>query len=68
MSATKSRAPEFPAGLEWFNVQDPVRLADQSGRVVLLDFGTFSSIHCQRVLQELNACLLYTSPSPRDED
>ncbi len=55
MSATKSRAPEFPAGLEWFNVQDPVRLADQAGRVVLIDFGTFSSIHCQHVLQELNA-------------
>ena len=55
MSATKSRAPEFPAGLEWFNVQDPVSLADQIGRVVLIDFGTFSSIHCQHVLQELNA-------------
>jgi len=55
MSATKSRAPEFPAGLEWFNVQDPVRLADQTGRVVLMDFGTFSSIHCQHVLQELNS-------------
>jgi DNA-binding beta-propeller fold protein YncE/peroxiredoxin len=55
MSAAKSRAPEFPAGLEWFNVQDPVRLSDQAGRVVLLDFGTFSSIHCQHVLQELNS-------------
>jgi DNA-binding beta-propeller fold protein YncE/thioredoxin-related protein len=53
MSATKSRAPEFPAGLEWFNVQEPVRLADQLGRVVLIDFGTFSSIHCQHVLQDL---------------
>lgn len=54
MSTTKSRAPEFPAGLEWFNVQEPVRLEDQVGRVVLIDFGTFSSIHCQHVLQDLN--------------
>jgi DNA-binding beta-propeller fold protein YncE/thioredoxin-related protein len=53
MSATKSRAPEFPAGLEWFNVKEPVRLADQAGRVVLIDFGTFSSIHCQHVLRDL---------------
>ena len=53
MSATKSRAPEFPAGLEWFNVKEPVRLADQAGRVVLIDFGTFSSIHCQHVLQDI---------------
>jgi DNA-binding beta-propeller fold protein YncE len=54
MSATKSRAPEFPAGLEWFNVKQPVRLADQTGRVVLIDFGTFSSVHCQHVLQDLH--------------
>jgi len=55
MSATSSRAPEFPAGLEWFNVKDPVSLADQAGRIVLIDFGTFSSINCQHVFQELNA-------------
>ena len=55
MSATSSRAPEFPAGLEWFNVKDPVRLADQAGRIVLIDFSTFSSVHCQHVLQELSA-------------
>ncbi|MEN8206655.1 MAG: thioredoxin-like domain-containing protein [Pseudomonadota bacterium] len=55
MSATSSRAPEFPAGLEWFNVKDPVKLADQAGRVVLINFGAFSSINCQHVLQDLNA-------------
>ena len=55
MSATSSRAPEFPAGLEWFSVKEPVMLADQAGRVVLIDFGTFSSINCQHVLQDLNA-------------
>jgi len=53
MAASKSRAPEFLAGLEWFNVEDPVRLADQTGRIVLLVFGAWSSIYCQRVLQDL---------------
>jgi len=55
MSTTRSRAPEFPAGLEWFNVSDPVSLAAQPGRVVLLDFGTFSSMHCQQMLHDLKA-------------
>ena len=53
MAANRSRAPEFSAGLEWFNVDHPVRLADQAGRVVLLVFGASSSIYCQRVLQDL---------------
>jgi DNA-binding beta-propeller fold protein YncE len=53
MVAKRSRAPEFPAGLEWFNVEGPVRLADQDERVVLLDFGAWSSICCQRTLQDL---------------
>jgi thioredoxin-related protein len=53
MAANRSRAPEFSAGLEWFNVDRPVRLADQAGRIVLLVFGASSSIYCQRVLQDL---------------
>ncbi len=53
MAASKSRAPEFSTGLEWFNVDRPVRLADQAGRVVLLVFGAWSSVYCQRVLQDL---------------
>ncbi|MDX1697111.1 MAG: thioredoxin-like domain-containing protein, partial [Thiohalobacterales bacterium] len=54
MSTAKSRVPEFPEGLEWFNVDAPVALAGQRGRVVLLCFGSFSSIHCQHVLEDLN--------------
>ncbi|MDX2456490.1 MAG: thioredoxin-like domain-containing protein [Gammaproteobacteria bacterium] len=53
--AIRNRAPEFPAGLEWFNVDCPVRLADQDGRVVLIDFGVYSSVCCQHVLQDLQA-------------
>ena len=55
MAATRSRAPEFPVGLEWFNVSSPVRLVEQRGRVVLLNFGTFGSVHCQQVLADLNS-------------
>lgn len=35
------RAPEFPAGLEWLNVERPLTLAWLRGKVVLLDFWTF---------------------------
>ena len=55
MSTARSRAPEFPAGLEWFNVKDPVSLSEQAGRIVLIDFGTFSSVHCQHVQQDIKA-------------
>ena len=35
------RAPEFPADLDWFNVERGLRLADLRGRIVLLDFWTY---------------------------
>ena len=53
MAAARSRAPEFPAGLEWFNIDSPVRLADQDGRVVLINFGAWSSVCCQHTLRDL---------------
>jgi DNA-binding beta-propeller fold protein YncE len=55
MAASRSRAPEFSAGLEWFNADRPVSLADQDGRVVLIDFSAWSSVCCQRALQDLQA-------------
>ena len=54
MAATRARAPEFPVGLEWFNVDSPVKLAGLRGRVVLINFGSFGSVHCQQVLADLN--------------
>lgn len=54
MSTAKSRIPEFPDGLEWFNTDAPVSLNGQRGRVVLVCFGSFSSIQCQHVLTDLN--------------
>ena len=35
------RAPEFPSGLEWLNVEQPLSLLGLRGKVVLLDFWTF---------------------------
>jgi hypothetical protein len=34
------RAPEFPAGLEWFN-SAPLRMQDLRGKLVILDFWTY---------------------------
>lgn len=35
------RAPEFPSGLEWLNVERPLSLAALRGKVLVLDFWTF---------------------------
>jgi len=35
------RAPEFPPGLDWLNVERPLRLRDLAGKLVILDFWTF---------------------------
>jgi hypothetical protein len=33
-------APDFTAGAEWINTDNPIKLADLRGRIVLLDFWT----------------------------
>ena len=47
------RAPEFPKGLSWLN-SDPLPLEKLKGKVVLVDFWTYSCINCQRTLPYLN--------------
>ena len=54
MATRRSRAPEFPAGLAWYNVDAPVRLSEQLGRVVLLNFCAFSSIACRQIQANLD--------------
>ena len=49
----RSRVPEIPDGLQWFNVDSPMNLHKLTGRVVLLDFCNYSSIQCQHVLSDL---------------
>ncbi len=34
-------APDFPAGLDWINVDHPLSLNDLRGKLVLLDFWTY---------------------------
>lgn len=48
-------APEFPKELtEWIN-SNPLTMASLKGRVVLIDFWTYSCINCQRTLPYLTA-------------
>ena len=35
------RAPQCPEGLEWFNVERPLRMRELRGKVVILDFWTY---------------------------
>ena len=49
-------APAFPAGLDWLNVAEPLRLQDLAGKVVVLDFWTYGCINCIHmipILEEL---------------
>ncbi len=52
-TATKVRAPELPDNLDWFNTEQPLTLASQRGKVVLLDFWTSCCINCMHVLPDL---------------
>jgi cytochrome c biogenesis protein CcdA/thiol-disulfide isomerase/thioredoxin len=51
------RAPEFVDNQQWFNTPDdkPLTLRSLRGRVVLVDFWTYSCINCLRTLPYLTA-------------
>ena len=34
-------APDFPQGMDWLNTEQPLSLADLSGKIVILDFWTY---------------------------
>ncbi len=46
-------APEFPEGLDWLNVEQPLDLASLRGKVVLLDFWTYGCINCIHIIPDL---------------
>lgn len=48
------KAPELTGTQEWFNT-DPLKLADLKGKVVLIDFWTYSCINCIRTLPYIEA-------------
>lgn len=54
MVAKQSHVPDIPDRLHWFNVDSPVRLSEQKGRVILLNFDTYCSLHCLHVVADLN--------------
>ena len=41
---------QFPPGLTWFNVEKPLKTVDLVGKVVLVDFWTYSCINCIRMI------------------
>ena len=49
----KINSVEFPKGLHWFNVKNPLQMKDLKGKVVLLDFWTYCCINCMHVIPEL---------------
>ena len=52
-ASDRTPAPEFPAGLDWLNVEDPLDLASLRGKVVLLDFWTYGCINCIHIIPDL---------------
>lgn len=46
-------APEFPANAEWVNTDQPLRLRQLRGKIVLLDFWTYGCINCLHILPDL---------------
>lgn len=53
-SAARSiAAPDFPAGLDWLNVAEPLSLETLRGKVVLLDFWTYGCINCIHIIPDL---------------
>ncbi|MBN1679299.1 MAG: redoxin domain-containing protein [Anaerolineae bacterium] len=46
-------APDFPAGVDWINVSEPLTMADLRGKIVLLDFWTYGCINCIHIIPDL---------------
>jgi thiol-disulfide isomerase/thioredoxin len=46
-------APEFPTGLDWINVTQPLTMAQLKGKAVLLDFWTYGCINCIHMIPVL---------------
>lgn len=46
-------APEFPTGLDWLNVPNPLTLDGLRGKIVILDFWTYGCINCIHMIPVL---------------
>jgi thiol-disulfide isomerase/thioredoxin len=47
------KIPEFPEGLKWLNVAQPIEMQQLRGKFVLLDFWTYCCVNCMHLLPEL---------------
>jgi DNA-binding beta-propeller fold protein YncE len=54
MAATQTHAPEIHDSFPWLNVDKPMRLSEQKGRVILLNFDTYCSLHCRHMIADLS--------------
>ncbi|MEA2010057.1 MAG: thioredoxin-like domain-containing protein [Actinomycetota bacterium] len=52
-AAGTTPAPEFPDGLDWLNVEQPLDLEALQGKIVLLDFWTYGCINCIHIIPDL---------------
>ena len=43
-------APEFPAELDWINVDNPLTMSGLLGKIVILDFWTYGCINCLHII------------------
>jgi DNA-binding beta-propeller fold protein YncE len=46
-------APEFPAGLDWLNIDRPLTMEQLRGKIVVLDFWTYGCINCMHIIPDL---------------
>jgi thiol-disulfide isomerase/thioredoxin len=53
MEKDKVRAPEFKAGLDWLNIDKPLKIKELKGKIILIDFWTYCCINCMHILPEL---------------
>ena len=49
------QAPEFPPGLDWINVDNPLTMGGLLGKIVILDFWTYGCINCLHVIPVMEA-------------
>ena len=45
--------PEFPTGLDWINVDNPLTMQGLLGKIVIFDFWTYGCINCLHVIPVL---------------
>ena len=46
-------APEFPPGLDWINIDQPLTMAGLQGKIVILDFWTYGCVNCLHIIPVL---------------